>query len=115
MEGVAHLLRDLLAIMDACGADTGRVCSLGGGGQSGLWEQIKADVCERTFFTLDCGEAPSLGAALLAAEGAGIVPEGGYSPPQITAVYAPDSANRALYRKAHEQYEKLYQSVRPLF
>ncbi len=115
MEGVAHLLKDMLDIVDVCGADTCRVCSLGGGGRSELWEQIKADVCERTFFTLDCEEAPSLGAALLAAEGVGVAAIKENSAPRVTARYAPDHGNTGLYRQAHETYQKLYRAVRPLF
>ncbi|MBR6185558.1 MAG: hypothetical protein IKQ41_04790 [Clostridia bacterium] len=115
MEGVAHLLRDMLKIMERCGANAGQVCSLGGGGRSPVWEQIKADICEKTFVTLDCEEAASLGAALLAARGAGIEESGACVRPRITARYAPDPAVAGLYRDAHEKYTNLYQAVRPLF
>ena len=115
MEGVAHLLRDMLEIMDLHGAPRGTVCSLGGGARSPLWEQIKADVCGREFITLECGEAPSLGAALLALRGAGLLPPGGAPPPPVAARYVPGSENRLLYDRAHKKYLSLYQAVKPLF
>ncbi len=114
MEGVAHLLADMLGIMDAWGVPPGPVCSLGGGARSPVWEQIKADICGREFFTLPCEEAAAMGAALLAGRGAGIV--GSALPkPRIAARYPPDPRRRALYQAAHERYQQLYRSIRPLF
>lgn len=115
MEGVAHLLRDMLEIMDACGTFDGPVCSLGGGSRSSVWEQIKADICERPFLALDCEEAPSLGAALLAGQGAMIAADDAVPPLRAAARYTPEADAAALYREAHNAYRKLYQAVRPLY
>ncbi len=115
MEGVAHLLREMLEIMEKCGIPAEQVCSLGGGGRSPVWEQIKADVCGKPFLTLDCEEAPSLGAALLAGQGAGILSGNPSSCLCVTARYDPDPSTSEIYRKSHETYQKLYQAVRPLF
>lgn len=114
MEGVAHLLADMLGIMDVWGVPPGPVCSLGGGARSPVWQRIKADVCNREFFTLPCEEAAAMGAALLAGRGAGVV--GAVLPePRVAARYLPSPRHRALYQAAHEKYQQLYRSVRPLF
>ncbi len=115
LEGVAHLLSDLLDVTEKWGVAPGPVCSLGGGSASPLWEQIKADICGREFFTLECGEAPALGAALLAGRGAGILPEGSLPVVGITGRYAPKEENRALYAAAHEKYRRLFEVLRPLY
>ena len=115
MEGVAHLLRDMLGVMDRWGAAAGPVVSLGGGARSPVWEQIKADVCGREFITLRCEEAPALGAALLAGRGAGLFPPGGALPPAAAARYAPNPRVREVYDRAHQRYQALYQASRPLF
>ncbi len=115
MEGVAHLLRDLLDITDLRGAPPGPVCSLGGGARSRVWEQIKADICGREFVVPECGEAPSLGAAMLSAEGAGILSRSSPLSPAVTCTYAPDEKNRGLYDRAHKKYTSLYRALRPLY
>ncbi len=115
MEGVAHLLADLLEIMEKWDVAAGPVCSLGGGARSPVWTQIKADVCGREFITLSCEEAPALGAALLAGRSAGLCPLNGAPPMAVTARYAPDPENRGLYERAHEKYRALYRAVKPLF
>ena len=113
LEGVAHLLRDMLETADLWGAPAGPVCSLGGGSRSPLWEQIKADICGREFVTLSCGEAPSMGAALLALRGMGLSDLSPRLP--VAARYAPRDEYRLTYERAHERYHSLYMAVRPLF
>lgn len=115
MEGVAHLLAELLETMALWGAPDGPVISLGGGARSAEWEQIKADICRREFITLPCEEAPALGAALLAARGAGM-PMPDTAPLLAGSVrYTPDPAHAEVYERARRKYRALYQAVRPLF
>ncbi len=115
LEGVAHLLSDLLDVMTRWGAPAGPVISLGGGARSPEWEQIKADICGREFLTLKCEEAAALGAALLAGRGAGLFPRDAAPSFAIGARYEPNPRNRAVYERAHQTYRALYQAVRPLF
>jgi len=74
MESIAFLLRDNLEVLKQLGIDTSKVVSLGGGSRSECWLQIKADVLNCEITTLDCEETTCLGAAMLAAIGAGIYP-----------------------------------------
>ena len=72
MESIAFLLRDNLEALKQLGIDSSKVVSLGGGSRSECWLQIKADVLNCKITTLDCEETTCLGAAILAAIGAGI-------------------------------------------
>ncbi len=115
MEGVAYLLKDLLRSLEPLGCGTGVIRSLGGGSQSGLWQQIKADVCGKEFLSLKSGEAASAGAAWLAAKGAGLTDS--LSPPlPITAKgYSPKAEHSLPYSRGYRVYRQLNDALTPLF
>lgn len=74
LEGIALEQRLCLhAIEQATGTRIAEVRVLGGGSTSALWCQILADVLERPIVRTRSSEATSLGAAMLAVVGAGIV------------------------------------------
>ena len=75
--------------------------------------QIKADVCGRVFRAAQCSEATAMGAALLAAWGAGLIDKGTIPESGTGRSYEPDTA--ADYEKAYAQYKTLYRAVKPLF
>ncbi len=70
-ESVACMLRENLDMLQELGVETGSICSLGGGAKNRLWLGIKADLLNRKVSTLDVLEATCLGAAMIAAVGAG--------------------------------------------
>jgi len=74
LEGVAFLLRRNLEYIERTGLEVGEIRSTGGGARSRLWNQIKADVCNRPVVTLENEETGLLGDAILAAVAAGIFP-----------------------------------------
>src|SRR5690606_18991807 len=65
LEGVAFALREQLHVL-CNGARPELIRCSGGGAQSALWLQIKADVLGMTTTAMACPEPTSLGAALLA-------------------------------------------------
>lgn len=116
MESVAFLLRDFCAMLDGLGCPVERVCSLGGGARSALWQQVKADACGRVFTVPACSEATAQGAALLAGWGGGLIPPGKMPRPAAPqAVYTPNPENAAAYEAAYTLYKRLYEAVKPLF
>lgn len=72
MESIAFLLRDNVELLEGLGVDVHEIRSLGGGAQSDLWLQIKADVCRKNLIVMQCQEAASLGVAMLSSVGSGI-------------------------------------------
>ena len=115
LESTAFLLRDFFEMLAALGCPARQVYSLGGGARSPLWQQIKADVCGRSFAVPACSEATAQGAALLAAWGAGLVPAGQLPKARPSAVYRPRSGAAPAYGQAYALYRRLYAAVKPLF
>jgi xylulokinase len=74
LEGVAYSARHLLESLEqAGGVSPSELRASGGGSQSDLWCQIKADVLDRPVARLVNPLSGCLGAALMAASGAGLV------------------------------------------
>lgn len=72
LEGVAFALRDGQDVLAAAGATFGDVSVIGGGSRSRFWGSILAAVLGRSLsFRRDAAVGPALGAARLAAIGAG--------------------------------------------
>ncbi len=74
MEGVAFLLKRNVEYIEKAGISIHEIISTGGGSRSRLWNQIKADVCEKPVVTLQNEETGLLGNAILAGTAAGIFP-----------------------------------------
>ena len=69
LQGTACVERMSYAALDAAmGTNGGAVYSTGGGSQSDVWMQLRADLCNRTFHRPACTDA-AMGAAILAATG----------------------------------------------
>ena len=111
LESVGFQLADFLAMLSSLGCGAGSVVSLGGGSQSLLWLQIKADCCGLPICTLPTSEATSLGAALLAAKALGWRTQ---SVPRLPAC-SPREENRAPTLAAYRRWHELFAAVRPLF
>ncbi len=74
LEGVACMLRRNLDAIETTGLHVREIRSTGGGARSALWNQIKADVCERPVITLENEETGLLGDAILAGVATGMFP-----------------------------------------
>jgi len=72
LEGVAFLLRQNLDCIESTGMTIHEIRSTGGGARSHLWNQIKADVCNRPVVPLANEETALLGNAILAGVASGI-------------------------------------------
>ena len=87
----------------------------GGGGKSALWRQMLCDMFSVPVCSAASSESPALGAAILAAVGAGLyesveaacavmVKKGG-------AILQPVRAHTEIYHTYHNLYKKLYSSL----
>jgi xylulokinase len=118
LEGVAFGLRDGLDLMVAAGMPPPATIRASGGGiASPLWRQILADVLEAEIATVNTTEGAALGAALLAAVGAGWFTSVEAATaelvrPTVVATPGPEAAG---YRAAHETYRDLYPALAPFF
>ena len=91
---------------------------LGGGAKSRLWSQIKADVCQMPVVMPSQGEAAVLGAAMLAAVGAGLhrdIPTAVACMVREGERLEPDPESQEAYAKAFALYVSLYEHVKDLY
>lgn len=73
-EGVAFMLRRNLELIEKSGVEIKEVRTTGGGSRGRLWNQIKADVCNRPFVTLENEDTALVGDAILAGVACGVFP-----------------------------------------
>jgi xylulokinase len=118
LEGVAF---NLLTCIDAFrdnGAPVTRVDAIGGGAASDVWLQILADVwgCPVRRRSI-VEEANSLGAAVTAAVGLGLVGDFGVARglSEVTAEFTPDPQRHAVYRQRHGVFLDAYRRLEPWF
>lgn len=115
LESTAFVLADFLEMLEELGCPCRELRSLGGGAASGLWQQIKADVCGRELTVPACREATAQGAAILAGRGCGLMAADFVPAPPPAARYQPDPASAGIYTRARSLAHELYAAVRPLY
>jgi xylulokinase len=72
LEGVAFMLRRNIEYVEKVGIPVREIVSTGGGSRSRLWNQIKADVCNKPIRTLQNEETALIGDAILAGVACGV-------------------------------------------
>lgn len=115
MEGVVYSLRDCLEIISGMGVNVSEIRASGGGGKSKLWKQMQADVFGTGITTINSGEGPALGVALLAGVGTGIyknVAEACDTAIKVKNVQQPDMELYNKYSKFYTLYGQLYKSLK---
>jgi xylulokinase len=116
LEGVAFSLRQVLGVVEATvGAPVDRIYASGGPANIALWNTIKANVLNRPLVIPQVTHAACLGAALLAALGAGWWADAGQAAAamvQIAQVVEPDPRPAARYDALFALYTSLYPQLR---
>lgn len=111
MEGVACQNALILHEFEKAGRALEEIRLTGGGAQSALWSQIQADIYNRPVRRLKEDEAGLLGAAILAAVGAGLfatIEEGVSQMVSTLESYEPDPGRRSAYSDLLTSYSDLY-------
>lgn len=118
MEGVAFSLRDCVEVFREMGLDITDMAACGGGAVSALWRSMLADLYGCEVKTLSSKEGPALGAAILAAVGAGIyssVPQACEAIVKQDKLCRPDAQRAQLYEQYYKLYRKLYPNLKASF
>jgi xylulokinase len=118
LEGVAFNLYSCILAFREAGARVDRIDAIGGGAASDVWLQIMADVWgvevrRRSIVE----EANSLGAAVTAAVGLGLVEDFGAARglSEVTASFLPDASLHDDYVARHELFADGYLALTPWF
>lgn len=118
MEAIAFAVKRNIDILEDLGIKVTEIRSLGGGSKSLLWSQIKADVTQRSVYTMQNEEAACLGAAMLAGVATGIYPnlkEAAEKMVRVKNRIEPQKDNKLVYQNAYSRYLDLYKSLLGMF
>ena len=111
LEGVAFEIRKNIEVFKELGIEPKELKLTGGGSRSDLWNHIIADVLGITCVRNVIEEATSLGAAILAASGAGLFPDISKAAENLCKVdkkWSPNEANNQLYEKIYSFSNEIY-------
>ncbi len=103
-EGVAYELKKNVEVFKELGIEPRELLLTGGGARSDIWNQIYADVLGITCVRNIIEEATSLGAAILAASGAGLFPDISKAAESLCKVdkkWLPNENRHAYYNKIY--------------
>lgn len=115
LDGLAFELKRNCDGMKQAGIDITEIRAVGGGARSPLWLQTKADITGYSFTTLACEQSGCLGAAVIAAVGAGIYrtfEEAVSQMVRIDKTYEPSAYYGEQYEERYELYLSLYPSLK---
>ncbi len=118
MEGVTYSLRDCLEVFREMDIPVSTMTACGGGGTSGLWRQMLADLFDCPINVSDSREGPALGAAILAMVGTGLygsVPEACHAVVRNKQACQPDPEAVPVYEKYYQLYGRLYPQLKEQF
>ncbi len=118
LEGITFGMKDQIRIMRQMGIKISQVRASGGGARSKFWRQLQADMYNATVVTVNVAEGSALGAAILAAVGAGqfrSVPEACKKIIKTVDGLKPNMKLVKLYDRNHEEFRKLYSSLKSEF
>jgi xylulokinase len=114
MEGVALQYFGARAFMDSLGVEFSYASMAGGGANSALWNQMKADALNlpiRIPYILD---AAPFGSALIAGAGTGVFTSLERASSELIRwknVFKPSEENHNHFAKTYEKYDRIYESI----
>ncbi len=117
MEGVCYEMRLNMEFLRKAGIAICALRATGGGANSRVWLQMKADILNVPVTALRCGEAGAAGSAMLAGIAAGVfkdIREAASVMVTLQETYEPRAVVHERYEECYRQYQKLYGAVRPL-
>jgi len=110
LESLAYCLRENIAVLTSIGLPIRAIHSHGGGAASDFWLQMQADVTQFSVHRGRVTEAATLGAAMLAATGAGFFPglkEAVQRMYRTARVFSPSLQTQTAYRQGFDRYLRL--------
>jgi len=114
MESVAFEVKKNIQIFNELNFESKELRVTGGGSRSNLWNSIIADIVGIPTFRPELEEATALGAAILAASGAGIFPDIAKAANDICKIsdkWYPNKENNQIYESIFNFYNIFYSNL----
>ena len=115
MEGICFEMREMLEALNGAGFSEFKTLPVtGGAARSSLWTQIQADIYGCAVETVEEPEATALGAAMIAAVGAGIysdMKEASEKMVHVARRYEPNPERVAQYNDVFELFKACYEGL----
>ncbi|MDX2195186.1 MAG: FGGY family carbohydrate kinase [Cytophagales bacterium] len=114
MEAVAYMIKKNIDVLSQRNIIIKEIRALGGGAKSELWNQIKSDVVNIPYTTMNVTESPAYGVALMAGIAVDIFPNLEYCLQNLVkskTTYIPQSENNN-YKKHYNKYCELYNKLK---
>jgi xylulokinase len=110
-EGICFAIRDVISVMESCGAEVGELRITGGGAESDFLNQLKADVTGKEVAAAAQKEAELLGLAIIGCRFLGVYrdyTEAAAALVHIERRWQPNPETAALYTELFGQYRETY-------
>jgi xylulokinase len=117
-EGVCLAIRDVITVMEECGAEVSELRVTGGPSANPFFNRLKADVTGKTVLRLAGPPSEIAGLAVTGAVALGYYgsfKEAAEALVQCGEAYHPDPGAKPVYDKLFENYRELYQRLRSLY
>ena len=118
IESIAYMIKSNIDVFKENGLDIKEIRSFGGGSQSKIWNQIKADVCRIPIITSNYAEPGCLGAAIIAGTGYGIyqdIEEGCNRLVLPGKHYEPDPVISGEYENYYGEFMKFNEIMKSMY
>lgn len=120
LEGTAFAMRDVVQRLQSLGVRIEVIHLLGGGAKSRVWAKIRADLTGLVVEIPALTDTAPVGSAMLAAVAAAIQPDMTAAAAAARAggpatLIEPDLPARPAYDDAYGRYNRLFESLRPMF
>lgn len=118
MEGESYEMKLNIDCLIDAGIDVGKILTVGGGSQSPLWMQIRADIFGRTVYVPRLKEAGTIASAILCYANIGIyknIAEAQANIIQYEQSFDPQPQNQQLYQQHYQKYLQLYKSLKEFY
>jgi xylulokinase len=118
MEGISFGMRDLFELLRSLGVNPAEAVISGGAVNSPVWRQLTTDIMGIPLYTINTSEGSALGAAILAAVGAGAyadVPAACRAMVRRVETIQPDADGAATYEALYPSFRAVYPALRSTF
>ena len=116
LEGVTYSLRDCLEVLREMNIPLSNMVAVGGGGTSALWREMLCGCFNLPVKTIEAGEGPALGVAILAGVGAGVYESVEQACKKLIK-FTPDEmpTDVAEYEKFYQIYRRIYPQLKEVY